>query len=103
MTLVCLGLRVSELCGLNLEDTDLDRGNTWIKLDRGTPGLKRMCSAIANLALLSGTEIAANVSALRLITGRRYNVFRNAINAVLSSGVRLRPKGWPLTARVVTL
>ena len=29
--LFCLGLRVSELVGLNLEDTDLDRGNTWIK------------------------------------------------------------------------
>ena len=27
----CLGLRVNELCGLNLEDTDLDRGNTWVK------------------------------------------------------------------------
>jgi integrase/recombinase XerC len=31
VTLYCLGLRVSELCGLNLEDTDLERGNTWIK------------------------------------------------------------------------
>ena len=30
-TLYCLGLRVSELCSLNLEDTDLERGNTWIK------------------------------------------------------------------------
>jgi integrase/recombinase XerC len=29
--LFCLGLRVSELCGLNLEDTDLERGSTWIK------------------------------------------------------------------------
>lgn len=27
----CLGLRVSELCGLNLEETDLTRGSTWIK------------------------------------------------------------------------
>jgi integrase/recombinase XerC len=27
----CLGLRVSELCGVNLEDTDLERGNTWVK------------------------------------------------------------------------
>lgn len=26
----CLGLRVSELCGLMLQDTDLDRGSTWI-------------------------------------------------------------------------
>jgi integrase/recombinase XerC len=26
-----LGLRVSELCGLNLETTDLNRGTTWIK------------------------------------------------------------------------
>lgn len=26
----CLGLRVSELCGLNLEETDLTRGTTWI-------------------------------------------------------------------------
>ena len=25
-----LGLRVSELCGLNLQDTDLERGSTWI-------------------------------------------------------------------------
>ncbi len=31
VTLYCLGLRVSELCGLNLEDTDLSRGYTWIK------------------------------------------------------------------------
>jgi integrase len=31
LTFVCCGLRVSELCGLNLHDTDLDRGNTWIK------------------------------------------------------------------------
>jgi integrase len=31
LTFFCLGLRVSELCGLNLEDTDLGRGNTWIK------------------------------------------------------------------------
>jgi integrase/recombinase XerC len=29
-TLFCLGLRVSELCGLNLEETDLARGTTWI-------------------------------------------------------------------------
>jgi integrase/recombinase XerC len=27
----CLGLRVSELCGLNLEDCDLARGTAWIK------------------------------------------------------------------------
>lgn len=27
----CLGLRVSELCGLNLQDTDLVKGSTWIK------------------------------------------------------------------------
>jgi integrase len=31
LTLFCLGLRVSELCGLNLQETDLDRGNSWIK------------------------------------------------------------------------
>lgn len=31
LTLYCLGLRVSELCGLNLQDTDLARGSTWIK------------------------------------------------------------------------
>lgn len=30
MTFFCVGLRVSELCGLNLQDTDLVRGNTWI-------------------------------------------------------------------------
>lgn len=30
MAFYCLGLRVSELCGLNLHDTDLARGNTWI-------------------------------------------------------------------------
>jgi integrase/recombinase XerC len=30
VTFYCLGLRVSELCGLNLEDTDLARGTTWI-------------------------------------------------------------------------
>ncbi|MGH9142029.1 MAG: tyrosine-type recombinase/integrase [Vicinamibacterales bacterium] len=30
LTLVCLGLRVSELCGLNLHETDLARGHTWI-------------------------------------------------------------------------
>jgi integrase/recombinase XerC len=30
-TFYCLGLRVSELCGLTLEDTDLVRGNTWIR------------------------------------------------------------------------
>jgi integrase/recombinase XerC len=29
--LFCLGLRVSELCGLNLEDTDLESGSTWVK------------------------------------------------------------------------
>lgn len=29
--LFCLGLRVSELAGLTLEETDLARGNTWIK------------------------------------------------------------------------
>jgi integrase/recombinase XerC len=27
----CMGLRVSELCGLNLETTDLARGSTWIR------------------------------------------------------------------------
>lgn len=31
LTFYCLGLRVSELCSLMLEDTDLERGNTWIK------------------------------------------------------------------------
>jgi integrase/recombinase XerC len=30
-TLFCLGLRVSELCGLNLEETDLSRGTAWIR------------------------------------------------------------------------
>jgi integrase/recombinase XerC len=30
LTFFCMGLRVSELCGLNLQDTDLARGNTWI-------------------------------------------------------------------------
>jgi integrase/recombinase XerC len=30
LTFFCLGLRVSELCGLNLQDTDLTRGNTWV-------------------------------------------------------------------------
>src|SRR3977135_2317203 len=30
-TFFCLGLRVSELVGLNLQDTDLARGSTWIK------------------------------------------------------------------------
>jgi integrase/recombinase XerC len=30
VTFYCLGLRVSELCGLTLEATDLVRGNTWI-------------------------------------------------------------------------
>jgi integrase/recombinase XerC len=31
LTFYCLGLRVSELCGLNIEETDLTRGTTWIK------------------------------------------------------------------------
>ena len=31
VTFYCLGLRVSELCGLRLEDTDLSRGSTLIK------------------------------------------------------------------------
>ena len=31
VTFYCLGLRVSELCGLQLGETDLDRGVTWIK------------------------------------------------------------------------
>jgi integrase/recombinase XerC len=31
VTLFCLGLRVSELCGLRLEETDLARGTTWIR------------------------------------------------------------------------
>ena len=31
MTYFCIGLRVSELCGLNLQETDLQVGNTWIK------------------------------------------------------------------------
>lgn len=31
LTFYCMGLRVSELCGLDLERTDLERGNTWIK------------------------------------------------------------------------
>jgi integrase len=30
LTFYCLGLRVSELCGLNFEDTDLKRGSTWV-------------------------------------------------------------------------
>ncbi len=30
LTFYCLGLRVSELCGLSLEGTDLSRGRTWI-------------------------------------------------------------------------
>ena len=29
-TFYCLGLRVSELCGLTLEETELTRGSTWI-------------------------------------------------------------------------
>jgi integrase/recombinase XerC len=31
MVFYCLGLRVSELCGLTIEETDLDRGTTWIR------------------------------------------------------------------------
>lgn len=30
-TLYCLGLRVSELCGMRLEETDLARGTAWIR------------------------------------------------------------------------
>ncbi len=30
LTFYCLGLRVSELCGLSLEGTDLSRGSAWI-------------------------------------------------------------------------
>ena len=30
VTFYCLGLRVSELCGLNLEECDLQRGTAWI-------------------------------------------------------------------------
>lgn len=30
LTFVCLGLRVSELCGLTLEETNLQSGTTWI-------------------------------------------------------------------------
>jgi integrase len=30
MVLFTMGLRVSELCGLNLEETNLDRGQTWV-------------------------------------------------------------------------
>jgi len=29
LTFFCIGLRVSELCALNLQDTDLARGTTW--------------------------------------------------------------------------
>jgi integrase/recombinase XerC len=31
VTFYCLGLRVSELCGLTMQETDLARGSTWIK------------------------------------------------------------------------
>jgi integrase/recombinase XerC len=31
LTFYCLGLRVSELCGLTLQETDLSRGTTWIR------------------------------------------------------------------------
>ena len=31
LTFYCLGLRVSELCGLTWQETDLARGTTWIK------------------------------------------------------------------------
>jgi integrase/recombinase XerC len=31
LTFFCVGLRVSELCGLTLQETDLARGSTWIK------------------------------------------------------------------------
>src|SRR4051794_10369557 len=31
MAFFCLGLRVSELCGLTLQETDLARGTVWIK------------------------------------------------------------------------
>jgi integrase len=31
LTFIACGLRVSELCGLNLEDCDLARGTTWIQ------------------------------------------------------------------------
>ena len=31
LTFYCLGLRVSELCSLDLDETDLGRGTTWIK------------------------------------------------------------------------
>lgn len=31
VTFYCLGLRVSELCGLTLQETDLDSGTAWIR------------------------------------------------------------------------
>lgn len=31
VTLFCLGLRVSELCGLRVEETDLARATTWVR------------------------------------------------------------------------
>lgn len=61
LTFYCLGLRVSELCGLTLQDTDLVHGNTWI-LGKGrrereqVPVPARLVSAIERYLIHRGTS-----------------------------------------------
>ena len=57
---VCMGLRVSELCGLKFEETDLQTGTTWI-LGKGrrerelVPIPATVCAAIARYLAFRGT------------------------------------------------
>jgi integrase/recombinase XerC len=83
--LYCLGLRVSELCGLNLQDTDLEHGSTWI-LGKG--------QRERELVPLPATAIDAI---------RRYLVFRGATAGPLfqTRGLMGRSKDGRLETRSV--
>jgi integrase/recombinase XerC len=76
LTTYCLGLMVSELCNLNLEDCDLARGTAWIK-GKGrrerelVPLPKLVIDAIRQYLAASGRIAHAAGSHHRYGTGRR--------------------------------
>jgi integrase/recombinase XerC len=85
LTLYALGLRVAELCGLTLQETDLDRGTAWVK------GKGRREKALIPLP-------ASVVAAIR-----RYLVYRGPTDGPLfqSRGLRGKARDGRLDTRSV--
>lgn len=102
LTFYALGLRVSELCGLNLHETDLARGTTWV-LGKGrsekelVPLPASVVDALRRYLRFRGTE-AGPLFKTRGERGKARNgrlETRSVLRIVRQVGQRLGIHAWP--------